>query len=82
MGYTPRESSIVDWYILRHGGEITCEITGRRRRSDVDGKDLEVPFVYTSLGRRLSSKPQQSQKISQNAARQSMSISWNRECRT
>jgi len=29
--------------------EITYEITGRQRRSDVDGKVLEVPCVYTSL---------------------------------
>ena len=38
---------------LRHGGEITCEITGRRRMSDVDDKGLEVPCtwcVYTFFG--------------------------------
>jgi len=29
-----------------HGGEITCEITGRQRRSDVDGKGLEVPCMF------------------------------------
>ena len=34
-----------------HGGDITCEITGRRRRSDVDGKGLEVPCNHTSLGK-------------------------------
>jgi len=26
------------------GGEITCEITGTGRRSDVDGKGLEFPW--------------------------------------
>ena len=81
--------------------EITCKITDRWRRSCVDGKGLEVPCVYTSLGKprnclsyylwrrlqtartsclplnRLSSKPQQSQKISQNATRQSMSFPGN-----
>ena len=85
---------------LRHGGEITCKITGRHRRSGVDGKGLEGPCIYTFLGKpriclsyylwrlqtartsylpfnRLSSKPQQSQKISQNASGQLMSISWN-----
>ena len=49
VGHIPRESSRVDWYFIRHGGEIIREITGRRRRSDVDGKGLEVPCVYTSL---------------------------------
>ena len=41
VGYIPQESSRVAWYFLRHGREITCEITGRRRRLDVDGKGLE-----------------------------------------
>ena len=50
MGHIPRESSSVAWYFLRHGGQITCEITGRRRRSDVDSKGLGVPCVYTFLG--------------------------------
>ena len=50
VGHLPRESSRVAWYFLRHGGEITCEISGRRRRSD-DGKGLEVPCVYTFLGK-------------------------------
>jgi len=36
---------------LRHGGEITCEITGRQRRSGVDGKGLEVLCVYTFMGK-------------------------------
>ena len=36
---------------LRHRGEITCKITDRWRRSCVDGKGLEVPCVYTSLGK-------------------------------
>jgi len=39
------------WYVLRHGGEIICEITDRRRRSDVDGKGLEVSCVIHFLGR-------------------------------
>jgi len=47
VGHIPRESSRVAWYFLRHGGEITCEITDRRR-SDVDGKALEVPCVTLS----------------------------------
>jgi len=40
------QNLLCTWYFLRHGGEITCEITGRWRRSDVcdvGGKGLEVP---------------------------------------
>ena len=33
------------------GGENTCEITGRQRKSDADGKGLEVPCVHTSFGK-------------------------------
>ena len=50
VGCIPQESSRVAWYFLSHGGEITCEITGRQR-SDVDGIGQEVPGVYTSLGK-------------------------------
>jgi len=46
-GHIPRESSRVAWHFLRHGGEITCKITGRWR-SDIDGKALEVPSVALS----------------------------------
>ena len=41
VGHVPREHSKVEWYFLRHGGEISCEITGRRKRSSVAGKGLE-----------------------------------------
>jgi len=47
VGHIPRESSRVAWYFLRHGGEITCEITDRQRMSDVDGKGLEVRHAFT-----------------------------------
>ena len=50
VGHLPREISKVAWYFLHHGGEITCEITGRRKRSGVPGKGLEVPCTYTYLG--------------------------------
>jgi len=49
VGYIPRESSRVALYFLRHGGEITCEITGRWRGSNFDAKGLEVPCVYRFL---------------------------------
>ena len=51
VGHIPREHSRVAWYFIRHGGEITCEVTGRRKRSSVAGKGLEVPCTYTFWGR-------------------------------
>ena len=50
VGHVPREISKVAWFFIQHGGEITCEITGRRQRSGVPGKGLEVPCTYTFLG--------------------------------
>ena len=50
VGHMPREISKVAWYFLQHGGEIICEILGRRKRSSVPGKGLEVPCTYTFLG--------------------------------
>ena len=37
VGHVPRE---MFWHSLRHGGTITCEVTGGRKR----GKGLEVPW--------------------------------------
>ena len=42
VGHIPREISKVAWYFLQHGGEITCEISGRR-----GPVFLEVPCTYT-----------------------------------
>jgi len=39
--HIPRESSRVAWYFLRHGGDITCEITGRKCRVTFDIHFLE-----------------------------------------
>ena len=50
VGHIPREVSKTAWYFLEHGGEIRCEITSRRRRSDI-GKGLEVPCTYTFEGK-------------------------------
>ena len=47
VGHIPREVSKTAWHFLEHGGEIRCEITSRRRRSDIVGKGLEVPCTYT-----------------------------------
>ena len=49
VGHIPREISKVAWYFLQHGGEINCEISGRRKRSSVSGKG-EVLCMYTFLG--------------------------------
>ena len=50
VGHVPREISKVAWFFIQHGGEVTCEITGRRQRSGVLSKGLEVPCTYTFLG--------------------------------
>ena len=42
VGHVPRELSRVVWYFLCHGGRVTCEVTGRRKR----GKGLEVPCAH------------------------------------
>ena len=46
VGHAPREISRTFWYFLRHGGEIECEITGKRKR----GNGLEVPCTYHFTG--------------------------------
>ena len=46
VGHVPREISRIFWYFLRHGGNITCEVSGRRKR----GKGLEVPCLYEFRG--------------------------------
>ena len=51
VGHIPCEVSKTAWYFLEHGGDIRCEITSRRRRSDIAGKGLEVPCTYTFEGK-------------------------------
>jgi len=51
VGHMPREQSRVSWYFLKHGGQIICEVTGRRKRSLTPGKGLEVPCQYTFKGK-------------------------------
>ena len=46
VAHVPREFSRVFWHFLRHGGTITCEVTGQRKR----GKGLEIPCVYCFVG--------------------------------
>ena len=52
VGHVPREFSRVSWHFLRHGGTITCEVTGQRKRGK--GPTSEIPCVYSFLG---SAKP-------------------------
>lgn len=50
VGHMPKELSRISWYFIEHGGEIICEIIGRRRLSVIQGKGLEVPCTYTYKG--------------------------------
>ena len=43
IGHVPRGSmSKISWFFLRRGGNITCKISGKRKR----GHGLEVPCFY------------------------------------
>ena len=48
VGHLPIELSRIFWHFIRHGGVVTCEITGHRKK----GKGLEVPCRYMFTGRR------------------------------
>ena len=48
VGHVPRELSSKAWHFLRHGGQSTCEVTGRRKR----GNGLEVPCTYRFVAKR------------------------------
>ena len=50
VGHLPRQYSRVAWHFLQHGGKISCEITGRRRRDDTPGLGLVVPCLYKFEG--------------------------------
>ena len=52
VGHVPREISRVCWYFLhKSGSEMTCIVSGDKRRSEVDGKGLVVPCVYIFRGK-------------------------------
>ena len=42
VGYVPRELFKILYHFLKHSGEVSCVITGRRKY----GVGLEVPCVY------------------------------------
>ena len=46
VGRVPRELSKIFWRFLSNGGQITCVVTGGRKR----GKGLEVPCTYKIEG--------------------------------
>ena len=48
VGHVPRELSSAYYHFLRHGGTISCEVTGRRKH----GIGLEVPCLYKIIGRK------------------------------
>ena len=47
VGHLHRELSHLLWHFLTHGGEIECEVTGRRRRSPLVQGGLEIPCSVT-----------------------------------
>ena len=52
VGHIPRSISRMCWYFLQHDGEITCKITGRRKRSDLPQGGMEVPCEYKFIGKK------------------------------
>ena len=47
VGHVPREQANTMWHFLMHGGQVSCEVTGRRKL----GNGLEVPCTYKLTGR-------------------------------
>ena len=52
VGHLPRELSRIFWHFLGHGGEVNCEVTGRRRRSPLVQGGLEIPCILTLRGKK------------------------------
>ena len=50
VGHVPREQSRILWYFLSHGGKLTAEVTGRRKRSPLVQGGLEIPCTFTVEG--------------------------------
>lgn len=46
VGHVPREISKVFYYFLKCNGTICGEVTGKRQKSTIEGKGLEVPCKY------------------------------------
>ena len=54
VGHIPRSTGIsrMCWYFIQHDGEITCKVTGRRRRSDLPQGGMDVPCEYKFIGKK------------------------------
>ena len=51
VGHMPREVSKICHYFIKHGGEITGQAIGKRQRSIVSMKGLEIPCKYNFTSR-------------------------------
>ena len=56
VGHVPREFSRLFWYFLQNDGEITCQITGSKRRSPLVQGGLEIPCLYKFFGKKKHMK--------------------------
>ena len=58
VGHVPKELSKTFYYFIRNGGVISGEVCGRRQRSSVPMKGLEIPcnFKFTSNSIKLVKK--------------------------
>ena len=45
VGHVPREFAKVVYYFIRNNGIVTGEVCGRRKRSSVPMKGLEIPCI-------------------------------------
>ena len=59
VGHVPREFSRLFWYFLQNDGEITCRITGSRRRSPLVQGGLRFPVCTSFSERRNTLKTSQ-----------------------
>lgn len=46
VGHVPKEISKTMFFFLRSNGVVPGAVTGRRQRSLVEGKGLEIPCIY------------------------------------
>lgn len=56
VGHIPREISKTCWHFIRRDGELSCQITGPRKRSTLLEGGLEVPCIYTFKGKKMIDK--------------------------
>ena len=56
VGHLHRKISLLCSLFLRHGGTITCQVTGRRQRSDLPQGGLDVPCRLLFRGKKKDVK--------------------------